>query len=133
MTRTKAAIVVKQNIPHKIFDFISDLVAVEINTSKRKIIIAALYQPPTRTYIPIPDFIQLFRQNCPVYLLADLNSNHPKVGYRHTNTSGSNIYRLIKTEHCSTQDLTSRPTLHTTLQLLLTLSSLTSEHTTTLT
>lgn len=90
------AVLVKRSIPHKIFDdFISDLLAIEISTSTGKILIATLYQPPTRPYIPIPDFIRLFRHNCPVYLLADLNANHPTLGYRHTNTSGRNLNRLI--------------------------------------
>ncbi|KAK4292901.1 hypothetical protein Pmani_034362 [Petrolisthes manimaculis] len=89
------AIAIKHNIQHKIIDnFISDTLAVEIDTSTGKIIIATLYQPPARPYIPIPDFLQLFRRNTPVYMLADLNANHHFLGYRHTNTAGRQLYNL---------------------------------------
>lgn len=91
------AIAIKYNIKHKIYDdFISDAIAAEIETSTGKIIIATLYQPPTRQYIPIPDFTRIFRRNIPVYMLADLNANHPLLGYRTTNTKGRQIEYLIQ-------------------------------------
>lgn len=90
------AIAVKHDIPHKILDhFISDMLAIEINTATGKLIIATLYQPPARPYIPIPDFIQLFRRHTPVYMLADLNANHPTLGYRHSNTAGRQLHNMI--------------------------------------
>lgn len=90
------AIAVKHNIPHKILDdFISDMLAIEIDTTTGKLIIATLYQPPARPYIPAPDFIQLFRRQTPVYMLADLNANHPTLGYRHSNTAGRQLYNMI--------------------------------------
>lgn len=57
--------------------------------------LSTLYQPPTRNYIPIPDFTTIFRRNIPVYMLADLNANHPILGYNHTNTKGKQIQHLI--------------------------------------
>ncbi|KAK3867640.1 hypothetical protein Pcinc_026917 [Petrolisthes cinctipes] len=82
------AIAVKNTIPHKILDqFISDTLAVELDTTTGKLIIATLYQPPARPYIPILDFLQLFRRNTPVYMLADLNANKPFLGYRHNNAT----------------------------------------------
>lgn len=90
------AIAVKHNIPHKILDtFISDTLAVEIDTTTGKIIIATLYQPPARPYIPTPDFIQLFRRNTQVYMLADLNAKHPAFGYRRSNVAGRQLHNLI--------------------------------------
>lgn len=90
------AIAVKHNIPHKILDhFISDMLAIEIDTTTGKLIIATLYQPPARPYIPSPDFIQLFRRHTPVFMLADLNANHPTLGYRHSNTAGRQLHNLI--------------------------------------
>lgn len=67
----------------------------EIETTTGKIIIATLYQPPVRPYIPIPDFTQLFRRNIPVYMLADLNANHPSLGYTRSNAAGRQLYNLI--------------------------------------
>lgn len=91
------AIAIKRNTEYKLIDdFISDLLAIEITTSTGKIIIATLYQPPTRNYIPIPDFIKLFRRYCPVYMIADLNANHPTLGYNHTNIKGRQINTLIQ-------------------------------------
>ena len=41
------AIAIKSNIPHKIYDsFISDLLAIEVETNTGPIIISTLYQPP---------------------------------------------------------------------------------------
>lgn len=59
------------------------------------VIIATLYQPPAWQYIPIPDFIRLFRTRQPVNMIADLNANHPTLGYRTTNTKGRHIHTLI--------------------------------------
>lgn len=91
------AIAVKHTLPHKMLDtFISDTLAVEIDTTTGKIIIATLYQPPARPYIPTPDFLQLFRRNTPVYMIADLNANHQCLGYRQINNKGRQIYNLIQ-------------------------------------
>lgn len=92
-----SAIAIKKHINYKLLDiFISDLIAIEISTSSGKIIIATLYQPPARNYLPIPDFLTLFRRNIPVYFLGDLNANHPTLGYQHSNTKGRQINRLIQ-------------------------------------
>ena len=49
------AIAIKRNIKYKIMDdFISDLLAIEVETTTGNIIIATLYQPPIRSYMPIP-------------------------------------------------------------------------------
>ena len=91
------AIAVKNTIQHNIIDaFLSDLLAIELETSTGKIIIATLYQPPSRDYLPIPDFITLFRRNSPVYMIADLNANHPNFGYNFSNIKGRQLTRLIK-------------------------------------
>lgn len=90
------AIAIKHSLNYKLYDdFISDTLAIEIETNTGKIMLATLYQPPTRQYIPIPDFTTIFRRNIPVYMLADLNANHPVLGYTHTNTKGRQIHRLL--------------------------------------
>lgn len=92
-----SAIAIKKHINYKLHDnFLSDLLAIEISTSTGNIIIATMYQPPARNYIPIPDFLTLFRRNIPVYFIGDLNANHPTLGYQHTNTKGRQINRLIR-------------------------------------
>lgn len=92
-----SAIAIKKNITFKLIDdFISDLLAIEITTTTGKILIATTYEPPARNFIPIPDFIKLFRRNCPVYMLADLNANHPTLGYTHTNTKGRQLNTLLQ-------------------------------------
>ena len=89
------AIAIKHNISHKVTDnFIFDVVAVQVHKITGDIIKATLYLPLTRQYIPFPDFIRLFRRHQPVYMIADLNANHPTLGYRATNTIGRHIHTL---------------------------------------
>lgn len=68
----------------------------EIETSTGIIFIATLYQPPTRSYVPIPDFLRIFRRNTPTYMITDVNANHPVLGYRNFNTKGRQINKLIQ-------------------------------------
>lgn len=85
------AIAVKRSLQYKLHDnFISDLIAVEIPTTTGNII-SKLYQPPARDFIPTPDFIRLFRRQLPVYMIADLNANHPTFNYQHTNRKGRQL------------------------------------------
>ena len=90
------AIAIKHNINHKIQDnFISDLLVIDVETTTGKITIATTYQPPSRSFILTPDFLQLFQRNNPVYLAADLNAQHPNFGYNHSNTPGRQLTRMI--------------------------------------
>lgn len=83
------AIAIIYNLEYKVYDdFISALLALEINTTTGKVIVATIYHPPSRPYVPTPDFIKLFRHNSPVYMVADLNANHPSLCYNHANTQG---------------------------------------------
>lgn len=90
------AIAIKHNIKHKVTsDFISDIIAIQVETLTGPITISTLYQPPSRDYIPTPDFTKLFRKRQPVYMIADLNANHPLFGYNHTNTKGNQLQKMI--------------------------------------
>lgn len=90
------AMCIKNNIKYNIIgDFISNLIAIKIETNTGPIIIATDYIPPARLYITLPDYLTLFRRNIPVYLFGDLNANHPTFGYRHTNTTGRQLQQLI--------------------------------------
>lgn len=91
------AIAIKNKIEHKIIgDYMLNTLAIQISTNTGPIILATDYIPPRRLYLPLPDYYNLFRRNCPVYLFADLNANHPTLGYRQTNTTGRQTYRLIQ-------------------------------------
>lgn len=91
------AIAIKHNIKYKLYDdYLSDMLAIEIESNTGNILISTLYQPPARQFIPIPDFLRIFRQNIPVYMLSDLNANHPTFNYRTTNTKGRQLNRLIQ-------------------------------------
>lgn len=91
------AIAIKHNIKYKLYDdFLSDTLAVEIEASTGNILIATLYQPPARQFIPIPDFLKIFRRNIPVYMISDLNANHPVFSYRSTNTKGRQLHQLLQ-------------------------------------
>jgi len=81
------AIAIKNSIQHKINNFHSDLLAVEINT-QGPIILATLYLPPRRPCIPEPDILQLLRHNKPIYIMGDFNAHHPLFGYNDTNNVG---------------------------------------------
>lgn len=56
------ATAVRNTILHQIHDtYISDLLAVEIETTTGPLMLSTLYQPSTIEYLPIPHFTQLFR------------------------------------------------------------------------
>lgn len=53
------AIAIKHGLAFMLIDdFISDALAVEVTTTTGRVMIATLYQPPARLYIPTPDFLQ---------------------------------------------------------------------------
>ena len=90
------AIAIKQNIQHNIIgNFLTNTLAIKIQTQTGPIIIATDYIPPSRLFIPIPDYNTLFRRQEPVYFFADLNAHHPTFGYRDTNTTGRQLHQLM--------------------------------------
>ncbi|XP_063613809.1 uncharacterized protein LOC134787049 [Penaeus indicus] len=90
------ALAIKNNINHKIYNnFNSELIAVEINTPHGPIIIATVYLPPRRPYIPDQDIFQLLRHRKPTYILGDWNAQHPTFGYNHTNAVGRGLVSRI--------------------------------------
>ena len=90
------AIAIKSTITHKLIENLApEIIAVEVNTTHGPIIIATLYLPPRRPYIPYPDLNQLLRQHKPVYILGDWNANHTQFGYTTSNPVGRALVSLI--------------------------------------
>ncbi|ROT69018.1 putative reverse transcriptase - house mosquito [Penaeus vannamei] len=73
-----------------------DLLAVEVNTPQGPIILATLYIPPRRQYIPEPDILQLLRHNKPIYIMGDFNAHHTLFGYNDTNAVGRGLASYIQ-------------------------------------
>lgn len=91
-----SATVIRASINHKLLSlFISDTLAVEIDSLTDPFILSTLYQPPARNYFPIFNFNLLFRKNAPLYMIVDLNANHPIIGNRFTNKKGRRVHNLI--------------------------------------
>lgn len=91
-----SAIAIKHGIFHKLKDdFITDFIAIEVNTTQGPVIIATTYLPPRRPFLPFPDMYKLLNNNIPVYILGDFNCSHTIFGNRNNNTVGKNIAHLI--------------------------------------
>ena len=71
--------------------------AVEINTSRGPVVLATIYSPPRRTYLPIGEMNRLFHKNVPVYMIGDMNANHHVFGYTHVNLKGNILANAINT------------------------------------
>ena len=70
-----SAIAIKKNHNHKLIDdFITDILAIQVETSLGPIIIATTYLPPRRPYLPYPGI--LLDNNIPTYLIGDVNARH---------------------------------------------------------
>lgn len=94
------AIAVRKDIKYKLYDnFNDDILAIEVDSTKGPIIIATLYSPPRRQYLPIGEIKRLMQKNIPVYLLGDLNANHELFGYNRSNMKGDIIKDLIDRGH----------------------------------
>ncbi len=91
-----SAIGIKYNIGHKLFDdFITDVLAIEIETSLGPIQIATTYLPPRRPFLPYPDIHRLLSNNIPTYILGDFNGRHTTFGNSDNNTVGKSLHKLI--------------------------------------
>ena len=94
------AIAIKKDIKYKILDdFRDDILAIQTETSKGPIIIATLYSPPRRQYLPVGELKRLTQKNMPVYIIGDLNANHQMMGYGRPNLKGNIIIDLISRGH----------------------------------
>ena len=96
------AIAIKRSIKCKINnEYESDLISAEITTTLGPIELATAYVPPRTGHIHYPDFYKLFNQNKEVHFVGDLNGRSAELGYRNTNTVGTQIQTLIDRGHAN--------------------------------
>lgn len=97
-----SAILIRNTIKHKLNDnFMTDVLAITIETTTGPITIATTYLPPRRPYLPYPDFHTLASNNNPTYIIGDFNAKHTYLGDNYNNTVGTAIknmmdYNLLK-------------------------------------
>lgn len=90
------AIAIKNNIPHQLIDDLDEAyLAVIITTTLGPVCVATGYQPPRRPAIPITNLTRIFRRQCPVYFIGDLNARHKNFGHRDNNTVGNMLNDFI--------------------------------------
>ena len=72
------AILIKRHIKHYqiFYKFGSDTLAIKVETRSGPIILATNYTPPSRGALPDMDLRWISLNNCPTYILADLNAHH---------------------------------------------------------
>ena len=99
MTQTNSdgvAIAVKHNITHTPIDNLTDdILAIKIQTQQGPLIIATIYLPPRRPFLPLPGLNNLLRHNIPIYIIGDFNARHRTFGYTTHNTVGNALVQLI--------------------------------------
>lgn len=90
-----SAILVKQYISYNLTEnFITDMLAIQVDTIKGPINIATTYLPPRRPYLPFPDVHKIMSYDNPSYLVGDLNANHRFLGHNTNNNVGRGLKRL---------------------------------------
>ena len=90
------AILVKKNIEFKTYDhYRDDILAVSIETPRGPVLIATLYSPPRRAYLPLGEVRSILQRNIPAFLIGDLNATHQSFGYTNGNFKGKEIVNLI--------------------------------------
>ena len=91
------ALAIKSTISHKIMDsYNDDVMGVEIETNRGKIIIATSYIPPRYEGFNLQSLLSIARKPVPVYIYADLNARHTNLGHSSCNDRGRLLVNLIR-------------------------------------
>ena len=91
------AIAIKKSIKHKILDeYQDDFLALEIETTRGKIIISTKYSPPRYVEDTLQNMMSIMRKPCPVYFFGDLNAKHGQLGNSSNNNMGNYIVQGIR-------------------------------------
>ena len=86
------AIAVKCRLRHRVEDdFLSETLAIEIDTPDGHLLIPTIYLLPRRPYLSYPGFVRLLRRQTPVFLVGNLDARHPYLRYTTTNQVGRDI------------------------------------------
>lgn len=89
------AIGIKRYINHEIIDdFEESTLAIKIQTELGDVVIATIYQPPRRNYLPIDDVLKILNNTNPAYILADMNAKHRIYGDNRNNPIGTSLAEL---------------------------------------
>lgn len=92
------AIAIKRNFKHRLIDsFTDEFLAIKVDTTIGEIIIATVYLPPRRPYLPANDLLKLANFNRPTYILGDFNARHRIFGHNNNNNVGKSIYTIMNT------------------------------------
>ena len=90
------AIAIRRQLSYTLIDnFVDEFLAITVNTATGPITIGTCYLPPRRAYLPYPDLMRLINRQEPVYVLADMNPQHPSIGSRGANTVGTSLNQLL--------------------------------------
>ena len=96
------AIAVRRDVQYQLLDdFQADILAVQMETGRGRVIIATTYLPPRRLYIPEAEIRRLFQKNTPVYFIGDFNARHRLWGYTNGNHRGDFIAQMMRANICS--------------------------------
>ena len=91
------AIAIKKGIKHKLLDEANgDLLGLELETSRGKILIFTAYAPPRHGAMELQALLNYIRRPIPAYLFADLNARHRLLGHGSTNNMGNILANLIR-------------------------------------
>ena len=71
------ALAVRKDVTHRLIDdYNDDMLAIKLETSRGPILVATLYVPPRRQYLPTADIRRVTQLNYPTYITGDLNAAH---------------------------------------------------------
>ena len=91
------AIAIKKGIKHKLLDEANgDLLGLELETSRGKILIFTAYAPTRHGATELQTLLNYIRTPIPTYLFADLNARHRLLGHGSTNNMGNILANLIR-------------------------------------
>ena len=90
------AIATKKPLTYRLIDyFLSDIIAITIDTTLGPVTIGTDYIPPRRRYINYIDYHTLFNRPKPTYFIGDINGHHITLGDSCDNNTGKQITSLI--------------------------------------
>ena len=99
--KSGVAIFVKYNLQAKFIEFNSeDILAVKITTNLGQLLVATVYTPPRRDYIPTIQINKILDFKLPTVIIGDFNANHMMFdNSTHSNNKGKQLFTLINSKN----------------------------------